>query len=120
MPSFEGILSRREMARGRRPSWCPLFAPSRKKTRISSPLARKHFEVYCGACHGVGGEGDPDGSRAPSLNDPIWLYAGTEAQIAAQTLYVPRHGVMPGWTDRLGDVTVRKLAIFVHSLGGGE
>jgi cytochrome c oxidase cbb3-type subunit 3 len=32
----------------------------------------------------------------------------------------PKHGVMPAWETRLGDATVKQLAIFVHSLGGGE
>jgi len=27
---------------------------------------------------------------------------------------------MPAWGERLGDTTVKQLAIFVHSLGGGE
>ena len=32
----------------------------------------------------------------------------------------PRKGVMPAWHARLGDTTVKELAVFVHSLGGGE
>ena len=27
---------------------------------------------------------------------------------------------MPGWKDRLDPVTVKMLAAYVHSLGGGE
>jgi cytochrome c oxidase cbb3-type subunit 3 len=33
---------------------------------------------------------------------------------------VPKHGVMPAWQGRLGDVSVKELTIYVHSLGGGE
>jgi cytochrome c oxidase cbb3-type subunit 3 len=29
-------------------------------------------------------------------------------------------GVMPGWTKRLDDAEIKELAIYVHSLGGGE
>jgi cytochrome c oxidase cbb3-type subunit 3 len=32
----------------------------------------------------------------------------------------PRHGVMPAWNTRLDEVTIKQLAIYVHSLGGGE
>jgi cytochrome c oxidase cbb3-type subunit 3 len=42
-----------------------------------------------------------------------------EDEIAAQ-VRGPKHGVMPAWTTRLGDVTVKQLAVYVHSLGGGE
>ena len=45
---------------------------------------------------------------APSLERPdLALWRHGEAEIAAQ-IASPRHGVMPGWTDRLGDVTVRQ------------
>ena len=32
----------------------------------------------------------------------------------------PKHGVMPAWGQRLDPVTVKMLATYVHSLGGGE
>ena len=31
-----------------------------------------------------------------------------------------RSGVMPAWTGRLDPVTIKSLAYYVHSLGGGE
>ena len=37
-----------------------------------------------------------------------------------QQISVPAHGVMPGWGTRLDPVTVKMLAAYVHSLGGGE
>nr|MBC8159302.1 cytochrome C oxidase Cbb3 [Alphaproteobacteria bacterium] len=55
----------------------------------------------------------------PNLTDGIWLYGegieGVTAQIAA-----PKHGVMPAWVDRIDDVSIKQVAIYVHSLGGGE
>ena len=56
---------------------------------------------------------------APDLTDAIWLYGSGEAAIAAQ-VRAPKHGVMPAWGARLGDTTVKELAVYVHSLGGGE
>lgn len=31
-----------------------------------------------------------------------------------------RAGHMPAWLQRIGDPVVKELAVFVHSLGGGE
>lgn len=115
MPAFGGMMSRREIAE------TAAFVASLSREPENPDLVEagaEHYENFCAACHGVGGEGDRL-MGAPSLDNPIWLYGGSEADIAAQ-IAQPRHGVMPGWSDRLGDLTVRKLAVFVHSLGGGE
>ncbi|SIT76641.1 cytochrome-c oxidase, cbb3-type subunit III [Pontibaca methylaminivorans] len=78
-------------------------------------------EVYadnCSVCHGETGEGDRN-VGAPALNHAIWLYGSSVEDIARQVRN-PRHGVMPAWQARLGDATVKELAAYVHSLGGGE
>jgi cytochrome c oxidase cbb3-type subunit 3 len=56
---------------------------------------------------------------APALNDAIWLYGGSEAAVRKQIL-APRHGVMPAWKGRLDPVTIKMLAAYVHSRGGGQ
>jgi cytochrome c oxidase cbb3-type subunit 3 len=76
------------------------------------------FADNCAACHGEDGKGDRE-FGAPNLTDPIWLYGGTEKDIVAQITH-PHHGVMPAWIGRLGEVRVKELAVYVHSLGGGE
>ncbi len=84
-------------------------------------MARRGEPLYaanCAACHGAKGEGDRE-QGAPNLRDPIWLYGGTLDEIIVQ-IGAPRHGVMPGWGERLGDGLVKQLAVYVHSLGGGE
>jgi cytochrome c oxidase cbb3-type subunit 3 len=78
-------------------------------------------EVYtenCAACHGAEGQGDPS-QGAPNIADPLWLYGGSAQQIEAQ-INEPKHGVMPAWDFRLDDATLKQLAIYIHSLGGGE
>lgn len=78
-------------------------------------------EVYaenCASCHGEDGTGGRE-FGAPNLADALWLYGGTREEIATQ-IRVPKHGVMPPWRARLGDVGVKQLAVYVHSLGGGE
>lgn len=76
------------------------------------------FAENCAACHGPAGEGMPE-MGAPALNDAIWLFGGTEAEVRQQILK-PRHGVMPAWKDRLDPVTIKMLAAYVHSRGGGQ
>ncbi|MFQ5467698.1 MAG: cytochrome-c oxidase, cbb3-type subunit III [Kiloniellaceae bacterium] len=56
---------------------------------------------------------------APNLSDSIWLYGGDKATIV-ETVSNGRGGMMPAWTGRLDSTTVKQLAIYVHSLGGGE
>jgi len=76
------------------------------------------FMDNCASCHGENAEGNRD-LGAPNLADAIWLKVHGEDQIAGQ-IRAPKHGVMPAWTTCLGDVTVKQLAVYVHSLGGGE
>jgi len=76
------------------------------------------FADNCAACHGEDGKGIAE-MGAPNLSDAVWHYGQETAQLRAQ-IRNPKHGVMPAWQDRLGDVTVKKLAVYIHSLGGGE
>jgi cytochrome c oxidase cbb3-type subunit III len=76
------------------------------------------FVENCAACHGENAMGGRD-FGAPNLTDKIALYGSTLDQVKAQ-IVKPRHGVMPGWSHRLDDATIKQLAVYVHSLGGGE
>ncbi len=76
------------------------------------------FAQQCATCHGAEGRGDP-AQGAPNLTDPIWLYGGDKITIQ-ETLYQGRGGVMPAWSDRLSEEQIAALAVYVHSLGGGE
>lgn len=91
------------------------------KQEHDSALAQAGQAVFldnCASCHGENGAGDRE-LGAPNLADAISLYGNTEELIAAQ-IYQPNHGVMPPWQSRLSDATIKKLAVYVHSLGGGE
>jgi len=76
------------------------------------------FADNCAVCHGADGKGIRQ-FGAPNLADAIWLYGGTREQVVRQVTS-PRHGVMPAWGGRLDPVTIKMLAAYVHSLGGGE
>ena len=76
------------------------------------------FKANCVACHGANAKGDRK-LGAPNLTDSIWLYGSDKADIN-YTITYSRAGVMPYWKGRLDDNTIKALAIYVHSLGGGE
>lgn len=76
------------------------------------------FAEQCTACHGEDGTGIQD-LGAPNLTDAIWLYGGDKADVV-YTVTNSRSGMMPAWTGRLDDTTIKQLAVYVHSLGGGE
>ena len=85
---------------------------------IAYESGKKIFAENCTVCHGNNGEGNSS-VGAPILNDAIWLYGGSKAAIVA-TIMGGRAGVMPVWEWRLDDRTIKELAIYVHSLGGGK
>ncbi|MGX8009604.1 cytochrome-c oxidase, cbb3-type subunit III [Mesorhizobium sp. ORM8.1] len=78
----------------------------------------KVFSDNCVACHGENAEGNRE-FGGPNLTDAIWLHGAGEAAVAAQ-VRAPKEGVMPAWLGRLGEIKVKELAVYVHSLGGGE
>jgi len=80
--------------------------------------ARTVFAENCASCHGDTAHGDRT-KGAPNLTDADWLYGG-DRETLRRTIHGPRNGVMPAWNERLDPATVRALAIYVHSLGGGE
>ena len=76
------------------------------------------YQEQCALCHGASGAGDRS-VGAPSLNDDLWLYGGSRAEIRRQ-VELGRGGVMPSWEQRFDAGTLRALAYYVHELGGGE
>jgi cytochrome c oxidase cbb3-type subunit 3 len=115
MPAFADILEPDQVKE------VAAYVVSLTGTPSNAALAETGATVFaenCAACHGDDAAGMRD-LGAPNLVDAIWLYGGSEAEIAQQ-VRAPRHGVMPAWTARLGDTTVKELSVYVHSLGGGE
>jgi len=112
MPAFEGVLDQGQITAVTR----HVLSLSGKAQPNAAGAAI--YADNCAACHGADGAGMTE-MGAPALNDAIWLYGGTEAAVSKQIL-APRHGVMPGWKDRLDPVTIKMLAAYVHSRGGGQ
>jgi len=78
----------------------------------------KIFADNCSPCHGKDGKGN-QALGAPDLTDELWLYGGDKPTIV-ETIINARNGVMPAWSGRLDPETIKELAIYVHSLGGGQ
>ena len=79
---------------------------------------KKLFADNCAICHGEAGQGDRE-KGAPRLASRVHLYGDDRAVVVAQ-ITSPRTGVMPAWHTRLDIGTIKSLALYVHSLGGGE
>jgi len=70
--------------------------------------------VLCAACHGADGKGNYL-FGAPNLSDKIWLYGGSRKAVEA-TIANGRNGVMPAWSNVLGEDKVHLIAAYVYSL----
>ena len=115
MPAFVDVLKPDQIAQVSA-FVASLSGPVRDKSLIAP--GAKVFADNCVACHGDNAKGNRD-LGAPDLTDAIWLHGSGEAAIASQ-VRTPKNGVMPAWVGRLGETTVKELAVYVHSLGGGE
>jgi cytochrome c oxidase cbb3-type subunit III len=89
-----------------------------KPTNRDVSAGRKLFADNCAVCHGEAGQGDRE-KGAPRLASHVHLYGDSRDAVVAQ-ISAPRMGVMPAWHTRLDEATVKSLALYVHSLGGGE
>lgn len=96
------------------------FSLSGGKTEEGADLAKGKvvFEENCATCHGEDGKGMIE-VGAPNLTDQIWLHGDMLVDVKAQ-INVARNGVMPFWEKRLDPITLKSLAVYVHSLGGGQ
>ncbi len=115
MPAFDGVLNPGEI------DAVVAYVRSisgQQKPNAASVKGGTLFATNCVVCHGPDGKGLRE-FGAPNLTDQIWLYGGDKDTLRA-TITKSRYGVMPRWNNRLDPVTIKMLAAFVHSLGGGE
>jgi len=79
---------------------------------------QQKFGMFCIACHGADGTGNPI-LGAPDLSNDIWLYRGDRETIM-QALHDGRDGKMPAFEGQLTEGKRRLLAAYVMSLGGNN
>ena len=115
MPAFDGVLTPSEISSV--VAHVRTISGQRKADALSQKGAAL-FANNCAVCHGPDGKG-MRAVGAPNLTDGIWLYGG-DSETITQTIKMSRQGVMPRWGHKLDAATIKMLAAYVHSLGGGE
>lgn len=83
----------------------------------AAQAGQQKFGMFCAACHGPDGKGNP-ALGAPNLANDIWLYRGTREAIM-DALRNGRNGKMPAFGDQLNEERRRILAAYVQSLSEG-
>lgn len=72
---------------------------------------KKPYNLYCAACHGQQGEGNPL-IGASNLADDTWLYGGS-AESIRETIANGRNGEMPAYDERLDDMQIKILVAWL-------
>ena len=82
----------------------------------------------CGGCHGMDAKGMQFMGSA-NLTDAIWRFAPGTAESIKYTIKhginnpidkESRNAVMPSFKTQLSETDIKKLAVYVHKLGGGQ
>jgi cytochrome c oxidase cbb3-type subunit 3 len=115
MPAFGNILQREQIEQV---ATYVLSLSGEVEDVEAAAAGEQIFAQNCVACHGANAKGNP-ALGAPNLSDAIWLYGGEKSELVSQ-IANPKHGNMPAWGGRLEEETVKMLAVYVHSLGGGQ
>jgi cytochrome c oxidase cbb3-type subunit 3 len=118
MPAFgkDGILKPEEIHQVA--SYVRTLSKLEPEAGVDVAAGKKVFADNCSSCHGDDGKGMlPVGSA--NLTDGLQLY-GSDFKDLIYTISNARNSTMPAWGGRLDPVTIKTLAIYVHSLGAGQ
>ena len=91
----------------------------RSSRRPTLAAGKKIFADTCASCHGDDRQGQARAGRAEPDRRHLALRLGQKRR-SSTACRNGRAGVMPAWAARLDDSTIKALAVYVHSLGGGE
>jgi len=117
MPAFGDILSAQEID-ALVQYVTALSEPGHDAVTAAGSEPAELFAANCAGCHGEDGMGMQE-QGAPSLADGIWLYGRSEDAIRT-SITGGRGGMMPSFQARLTPEEIAKVAVYVHSLGGGQ
>jgi len=82
----------------------------------------------CVGCHGMDGKG-MHAMGSANLTDTIWRFSPASEESIKYTIVngvnspgaeETREAKMPTFKDRLSETEIKKLAVYVHKLGGGQ
>ncbi|WOJ93899.1 cytochrome-c oxidase, cbb3-type subunit III [Congregibacter variabilis] len=111
MPPWESILGEDGIAEA---TAYVLSLNSREADPKLVQAGEKHYQTYCVACHGPEAKGNTL-MGAPNLTNGIWLYGGSQEQIA-HSLRVGRNGVMPAFANTLSEDKIHLVAAYIYGL----
>lgn len=91
-----------------------LSLAGREHDAEAASRGQSQYDMFCVACHGADGAGNPL-LGASNLTNDIWLYGGSAEQIAF-TINNGRNGNMPAFDEVLGEQKAHILAGYVTGL----
>ena len=91
-----------------------LSLSGRATISLLAERGEKKYQLFCVACHGADGKGNPT-LGAPDLTDDVWLYGGSITRIA-ESIARGRSGQMPAHREFLGEAKVHLIAAYVYGL----
>ena len=117
MPAFgrDGLLQRSQVADL---TQYVLNLSGREADQAAVQRIEPLFQQQCAICHMPNGTGDRS-QGAPNLTDAEWIFGESEQDIY-NSIFNARNAHMPAWEDRLSDASIKAVAVYVHTLGGGE
>ena len=118
MPAFgkDGILKPEEIRQVA--SYVRTMSKLEPEPGVDVAAGKKIFADNCVVCHGDDGKGMQSVGSA-NLTDGLQLY-GSDFKDLTNTITNARNSTMPAWGGRLDPLTIKTLAVFVHSLGAGQ
>lgn len=128
MPNFEGVFTSKHL--DALAAYVLSLSGIKGEDDAKIELGKAIFtgeEGGCYYCHGKDGKGMKSQGSA-NLTDKIWTIANVPGarsyeQQLTEVEKVVLNGVtreMPSWEDRLTDVQIKLLTVYVHQLGGGK
>ncbi|MGD8642481.1 MAG: cytochrome-c oxidase, cbb3-type subunit III [Gammaproteobacteria bacterium] len=122
MPGFESLLSDQEL------NTLAEYVIGLSKGQ-SDPAGKELFaNKGCNGCHGADGSG-MQMLGAANLTDAIWRFRPANIESVKYTIAYgvnapgvakTRKAAMPAFNNQLADSDIKKLAVYVHRLGGGQ
>ena len=122
MPAFGAMLNEQQL------NDLAQYVLALPKGEEYAPGKELFTSMGCGGCHGAEGKG-MQMLGAPNLTDAIWRFLpATEESVKytiANGVNAPgaketRQAMMPSFKGQLGETDIKKLAVYVYKLGGGQ